>query len=217
MNKAKMSKVIIEYMLDVIPSSPAEWKEMWKDTIDETAEIFVGYLKTPEDVEGYLNFILRYIDSLNKFFKKKKSGYIPYSRMLHHAKKKEKIMEYLFDVGAKKKLSHKEDKEYQGDITLAGFHYEGNEEDASSGIVIYKENVYHYIYNSSAYVFFFNKDSLIVQASTGRIRTYSGYKKRALRKNKKFIKRAVIYKYLNNMGSKKRTVVMNEFMSYYKG
>ena len=215
MTKVIIRQAIINYMDDIMHSPPKNWKTQWKKVIDETTEVLDGKFKTPEEVDQYLGFILEYIDGLNRFFAKKKMGRIPYSKLLHHAKKPEKITDFMFDMGAKKKLSKEsDDVDVNPDITLAGFRFRDGDNTKELSIVVFKENVYHYIYSNKVNMFYFLDGEVIVRDSLGKIRTYKAYKARAIRKNKMYTKLLTIYKSIEVIT--KKTDSMGDFLAHYE-
>ena len=214
MNDKCVRGVIVNFMMDIISIPLKDWEDQFKEVINDTVNTINPGLKTTDEVEKYLSFVLEYIEGSNKFFRKKKSGRIPYGKLLHHARKKEKFTEFMFELGVERKLAKKNDKPVQDDdITLAGFRYTGDEESRDAEIVIWKEQVYRYMYHNSVNTFFFN-DGIVVKDSLGIIRSYAEYKKRASERKKNYTKLNYMWKVLKKHD---HTDAGDEFISYYEG
>jgi hypothetical protein len=208
MKPQKVRKILYKFIVEIASDPTKDLKVIWKDTLKELSEKLSKKFNTEQEVKNYLDYVLEYMDGLNKFFAKKGSGYVPYSKLFQFANKDERLSEYLFDLGVHKKFSKK-----NSGIEIAGHVAEEEEDDEIN--IIFENEIYSQIYASSSKGFFFSSaiNSFLVRNSNGKMRSYKQYKKRAVKKGIYYTKLNEIYKALSG-GI--RTEAMDSFLIYIR-
>ena len=211
MQSEKVRRLLFEFMIDTCQGSTKSLEAKLRDTLDKLAKKLSKSLSNEEEVEEYLTYVLEYIDELNKFFAKKKQGRVPYSKVFAFANKDERLSEFLFDKGAKKKLS-KVPK--PSELDIAGF--DGNEEESKENKdIIYDNEIYGWIYSSNIRNFFFSPvvNKIVVQdINSGELFSYSFYRKVAKKKGKHYIRKSKIYKALRGKDGSEAIVAFKAYM-----
>jgi len=205
MSPEKVKRLLFEFMRDVYPGSIKDLQNKWEHILEELEEKLSKSLSSKEEVNEYLSDTLQYIDNLNDFFAKKKSGKIPYSKIFIFANKDERLAEFLFSKGLKKKLLEK-------DSEMAGFSSEGKDECLN---MIFKNEVYGFIYSSSAgKKFYFSPavNRLIVQFSNGEVFSYSEYRRKKQKRKKTYLKMKTLYKKLKGNTNNDIAIMFCKFM-----
>jgi len=189
MTPGKVKRLLFEFMADIYFGPANNLKNKWDGILDELGGKLSKVLSKESEVDEYLNNTLVYIDDLNKYFAKQGRGKVPYSKLFVFANKDERISEFLVDKGLKKKLLK------ASGIELAGFDSEVGED---SPDIIYEDEVYGSIYSLKNRGIFFSPavNKLVVQYPDGKVLSYSLYRKKAKKKNRKYIKLSRIYKVL---------------------
>jgi len=189
MTPGRIRFLLFEFMADIYPGKVSDL-DKYGDIFNELGDKLSQVLYKESEVDEYLNNILEYIDGLNKFFAKQKGkSRIPYSKLMTFANKDERISEFLLDEGLKKKLSK------NSEIELAGFDDKAEEK---SSDIIYDNEIYGHIYSIKNRGVFFSPavNKVIIQYSNGKIISYSLYRKKARKGNKKYLKLSKVYKEL---------------------
>lgn len=208
MKPKKVRKTLYKFMVEIAPGPTKDLEVIWKDTLDELSKKLSKKFKTEQEVENYLDYVLEYIGGLNEFFAKKNSGYVPYSKLFQFANKDERLSEYLFDRGVRKKFLKK-----NSGMDIAGYAIEEEEDNEIN--IIFEDEIYSQIYASGSNGFFFSSaiNSFLVRGFNGEMQSYKQYKQKAIRKGKYYTKLSKIYKALS---SGTRTEAMDSFLVYIK-
>jgi len=205
MTPERVKLLLFEFMTDIHPGPVQQTlKIKWKSVLDELGNKLSKLFSKEREVDDYLNYILAYIDDLNKYFAKEKKGRVPYSQLFNFANKDERISEFLFDRGAEKKLS----KSSSG--RMAGFDSEDEEEDDD---IIFGNEVYSYIYSFEGKKFFFSPviNEVAVKPPKGKTISYLLYKRNGRKYRGTYLKLSSIHRALRN---KQNTESIKAFVKY---
>ena len=193
MKSEKVKRLLLEFLRDITIFPADDLGEKYDDILSELSGKLSNLFKKKEEVYEYLDFVLKEIDELNRFFSKKEGGRkVPYSSLFFFANKNERISKFAFEKGAEKKAS--ESSGFKRGVDIAGFDSEEDNGD-DQVVTIYKDDVYGLIYSSSKNHFLFSAAAgkTIVQSLSGKISSYLDYARKQKEKHKKFIKLKVIY------------------------
>lgn len=170
MNPLDTRDKIIEYLRAII-HNPSNLKLIIHNNLVPLRELSLKLTKkldSEKQIDEYLNFVISEIDNLNKYFKKRKAGRIPYSKLLVMANNEKRIGEFILDNTVSKEASK-----------IAGYKEEIVPEIETLDIsVYYKLEEYFYIYSNHGLMFFFSPITreIVVQCPNGKILPYKAYK-----------------------------------------
>lgn len=219
MKKKDIRKILRNYLSDLSGNEKSEFIFIRdKKIVDELCIKIINKFENEEQIEEYLDFVVNSIKGLNEFFAKKKRAKISYTRLFSFANKDDRISEFFVN---KEISSRKEEKENEKDI--AGFSLEqSNEEEIlemSSLKVGVNNFVYRFLWTEHGVMVFFSpeKREIVVQLLSGKIMTFSSYKKNFKKDNSisyKFIGKMYLFRKISEFS--KKTDVMHAFLIYIR-
>ncbi len=196
MTKFEIRKIIERYLMEVvgIPTIAGSIIHDEFVVINALSKKLSEVFHSEEKVNGYLDYVADYLDSLNKYIKKKGGGRIPYTKIFKFAIKTKILSEFLMQT----KIEEKRKKD------IAGFDDYEDEKSVEDFSVPYKGEDYLFLYSKNSLMFFFSvkKRQVVVQLPSGNIRNYDDYKKLCEKKRKKVVGRVFLYKTIGNIKSK---------------
>ena len=211
----KEIKDILKNFLSIVSMSKLS-KDFWKSKkkiINELSKKLLKKKLTAENIEEYLNYVIKEMDELNVYFKKNGRSPISYSNILNFANKYERLSSFLLGEGIKKKITKEKPAR-----ELAGFDLPVEEIDPLKEFrklsFSHKGESYGFIYKGEEGIYFFSTETrkILVQDFRGKIFSYNEFKK--YKKGVKLPTTLEIYRTIKKFSSK--SVAMTSFLIYVR-
>lgn len=189
MNRSEIRQALEGYISEVLPIVKLidHLFRKEKEKVVVLIKELEKFCSSKEDVYDYLDYVIEYIDNLNKFFKQQGRGVIPYTKIFLFAIKEERQSEFLMERKIKGKSTSEEAKENSEDISF--FH---------------GGNLYNLVYTAKGCLFFFSASErkMVVQLANGKICDYDSYKKICKKKKENPVGRIFIYNKIKDFKEK---------------
>ena len=183
---------VIEFIDDLSGGSSEAIISKHRVQLNELADKLPVKFKTRKQIDEYLGYVIDEMVNLNAYFKSRKQGSIPFSKILSFANSDERLAAFLLRKGAERRK-----KEMGlGNLTIAGYHGVESSERLENFILTHKKNEYGFVHSEGGALFFFSLEAneILVELPGGKILAYTDYKEQWKIKGKMPVRMLFIYR-----------------------